>query len=100
MIEEYVEGQEYSVEYISYKGKHTFLALTQKYTTGAPHFIETAHLEPAVVSKDILDRIKSIVERALDSLAIQNGASHSELKVDSKGNIKIIEIGGRMGGSV
>lgn len=98
LVEEYVDGQEYSVEYISYNGRHTFLAMTQKYTTGAPHFIETAHLEPAPVSEETLSRVKAVVEHALNSLEIRNGASHSELKIDERGNIKIIEIGGRMGG--
>ena len=46
LVEEFVTGQEYSVECISYHGEHHFLALTKKYTTGAPHFIETGHLEP------------------------------------------------------
>lgn len=98
MIEEFVEGEEYSVEYISYRGKHTFLAMTKKFTTEAPHFIETGHLQPARVSEETLIRVKQVVEHALDTLMIQNGASHSELKIDNSGNIKIIEIGGRMGG--
>lgn len=98
LIEEYVEGQEYSVEYISFQGCHYFLAMTQKFTTGAPHFIETGHLEPAQVDEDILERTKKIVTHALDTLGIKNSASHSEIKIDCNGNIKIIEIGGRMGG--
>ena len=98
LIEEFAEGQEYSVEYISYHGKHHFLALTMKYTTGAPHFIETGHLEPAPIDEVTLSKIKSVVEHALDSLELTEGASHSELKIDDNGNIKIIEIGGRMGG--
>ncbi len=98
LIEEYVEGQEYSVEYISYQGEHHFLAMTKKFTTGAPHFIETGHLEPAPVDQNELDNTKRTVERALDTLEIKNGASHSEIKIDSDGNIKIIEIGARMGG--
>lgn len=97
MIEEFVEGEEFSVEYISYRGKHTFLALTKKYTTGAPHFIETGHVQPAEVSETILRKVQQIVEHALDTLLIKNGASHSEIKIHG-GNIKIIEIGGRMGG--
>lgn len=98
IIEEFIEGQEYSVEYISYKGKHYFLALTKKYTTGSPHFIETGHVQPAEVSDIVLDNIKKIVEHALDTLMIKNGASHSEIKINSEGSIKIVEIGGRMGG--
>ena len=98
LIEEYVEGQEYSVEHISFKGKHYFLALTCKYTTGAPYFIETGHLEPAHVDINTLEKVKKTISHALDSLDIKNGASHSEIKIDDKGNIKIIEIGARMGG--
>ncbi len=98
LIEEYVEGQEYSVEFISYHGRHYFLALTKKYTTGAPHFIETGHLQPAFVEQRILWKVISVVSHALDTLGIENGASHSEIKIDAEGKIKIIEIGGRMGG--
>lgn len=98
MIEEFVEGEEYSVEYISYEGKHTFLALTKKYTTGAPHFIETGHIQPAPVSEEVLTGVKKVVEHALDTLKIKNGASHSEIKIADDGKITIIEIGGRMGG--
>lgn len=98
MVEEFIEGKEYSVEFVSYHGKHTFLALTEKFTTEAPHFIETGHIQPAIVSEDILEKVKSIVSHALDSLKIKNGASHSEVKINSDGTIKIVEIGGRMGG--
>lgn len=98
MIEEFVEGQEYSVEFISYRGEHSFLALTKKYTTGAPHFIETGHVEPAPLEEAVLEKVKKVIIHALDTLKIQNGASHSEIKIDDHGEIKIIEIGGRMGG--
>ena len=98
LVEEFAQGQEYSVEHISFQGKHTFLALTLKYTTGAPHFIETGHLEPAPVDIQTLERIKMVVSHALDTLGICNGASHTELKIAEDGTIRLIEIGGRMGG--
>lgn len=98
LVEEFATGQEYSVEYVSYKGEHHFLALTKKFTTGAPGFIETGHLEPAPVSDDVLKRIQGVVTHALDTLQIKNSASHTELKIAKDGTIRIIEIGGRMGG--
>lgn len=98
LVEEFAEGQEYSVEHISYNGKHYFLAMTLKYTTGAPHFIETGHLEPAPVKEEVLTKVKEVVSHALDSLHIKNGASHAEIKIAEDGTIKIIEIGARMGG--
>ena len=98
MVEEFVEGQEYSVEYISYEGVHTFLAVTFKFTTGAPRFIESGHFQPAPISKELESRIRAVVEHALDSLEIKYGASCTEVKVDDKGNIKLIEVCPRMGG--
>lgn len=98
LVEEYVEGKEYSVECISYKGQHHFLALTEKHTTGSPHFVETGHEQPAKVSSEVLENVKKEVFHALDALQVENGASHSEIKIDERGVIKFIEIGARMGG--
>ncbi|MBR3059696.1 MAG: ATP-grasp domain-containing protein [Oscillospiraceae bacterium] len=100
LVEEFAEGKEFSVEYISFRGEHHFLAMTLKYTTGAPHFIETGHLEPAPVDEATLARVRAVVEHALDTLEIRNGASHSEIRIDDAGRIRLIEIGGRMGGDL
>ena len=98
LIEEYAQGQEYSVECISWKGKHTMLAITKKYTTNGPYFVEKAHLEPGIIDSVKCAKVEKEVFRALDSLGIENGASHSELKIDDNGRVVFIEIGGRMGG--
>lgn len=98
LVEEFAEGDEYSVECISFGGEHHFLAMTKKYTTGAPHFIETGHLEPAPVDAKTLETVKCVIFHALDTLGIANSASHSELKIAADGTIRLIEIGGRMGG--
>ena len=98
IIEEFVEGKEYSVECISYNGKHTLLAVTEKFTTGSPNFIETGHFEPAPVDEKTYENIRNVIYGALDALEIENGASHSEILIREDGVIKIVEIGGRMGG--
>lgn len=97
VVEEFVGGDEYSIEYISFEGKHYFLTATAKITTGAPFFIETGHRQPAPLSEDMITRIKKISEHALDTLQLKNGAAHIEIKIDAD-DINIIEIGGRMGG--
>ena len=98
IIEEYIEGNEYSCECISYNGKHYFLAFTKKYTTGAPNFIETGHEEPSDIPLNRQDEIRNNIFKALDALSIKNGASHTEFKFDEKNDFGIIEIGARMGG--
>ena len=98
IIEEYVDGCEVSVESISWQGKHYILQITDKVTTGAPHFVELEHHQPSSLPSNIQLRIKDIVRNALDALHIEYGASHSELKISDNGEIKIIEVGARMGG--
>ena len=98
IIEEYITGEEYSMETITYRGRHHYLATTKKFTTGAPHFIETGHTEPSGLGDEINEEAKEMIFKALDALHVENSAGHSEFKVDKDGNIKIIEIGARMGG--
>ena len=98
IIEEFIEGNEYSCECISFKGNHSFLSLTKKYTTGEPHFIETGHIQPSDISVENEEEIVSMIYLALDALGIRNGASHSEFRVNKDGKVGIIEIGARMGG--
>lgn len=98
IVEEFIRGDEYSVEYISCRGKHYFLAITEKTTSGEPWFIEMSHIQPAPVSDRRKQRIIEVSEHALDTLQLMDGAAHIELKADENDNIKIVEIGGRMGG--
>lgn len=98
MIEEYIEGREISVEFISFNGKHYPLQITDKVTTEAPHFVELEHHQPSTLSTEQFEEIYSITAKALDALGISNGASHSEYKITKSGSIFVMEIGGRMGG--
>lgn len=98
IIEEFVSGREVSVESISYKGRHYVLQITDKVTTGAPFFVELEHHQPSSLPSNIKTKIKDIILHALDALHIQYGASHSELKITENADIRVIEIGARMGG--
>lgn len=98
IIEEFIGGREYSCECITFNGKHHFFTITKKYTTGAPNFIETGHIQPSDLSDEKIEEVKAEIFKALDALHITCGASHSEFKVDEDGVVRIIEIGARMGG--
>ena len=98
IVEEYVEGREISVEFISYRGVHYPLAITDKVTTGAPHFVELEHHEPADLMLEQYSHIYANTRKALDSLGITEGASHTEFRINADGDVYIIELGARMGG--
>lgn len=98
MVEQFIEGREISVEFISYQGVHYPLQITDKVTTEAPHFVEIAHHQPANLSKEQYEEIYLLTKRALTALGVTNGASHSEYRITEDGKIYIMEIGARMGG--
>ena len=98
IVEEFVDGREFSVEYISHQGKHYFLQITDKVTSGAPRFVEMQHHQPADIPESVRERIKKMVEDALTALKIENSASHTEIKWNSNDELFIIETGARMGG--
>ena len=98
IVEEFVDGREFSVEYISHQGKHYFLQITDKVTSGAPRFVEMQHHQPANIPESVWNKIKMMVERALTALKIENSASHTEIKWTSNDELYIIETGARMGG--
>ena len=98
IVEEYIDGVEVSVETISYKGEHTILAITDKVTTGPPHFVELAHHQPSSLSNEIQEKIESETIKCLNALNINFGAGHSEFKITPDGEVFVIEVGARMGG--
>lgn len=98
IIEEYIEGAEYSMETVTQDGIHHYIATTKKYTTGAPHFIETGHVIPSGLNGALIEKARETVFNALTALHVENSAGHSEFRIDNDGNVRIIEIGARMGG--
>ena len=98
MVEEFIEGREISVEFISYRGTHYPLTITDKVTTEAPHFVELEHHQPSTLTPAQYEEIYAFTRRALDALGVTDGASHSEYKITKDGRICIMEIGARMGG--
>lgn len=98
VIEEFITGKEFSVEMISYRGKHHFLQITEKETTGAPFFVEKGQHQPASLSEAVKNKIIDTVTSALNALEVTNGASHTEVLVTKENEVYIVETGARMGG--
>jgi biotin carboxylase len=99
IIEEFIEGEEISVEAISWEGNHSILAFTDKVTTGPPHFVELEHHQPSRYwQSNVHELIISTVKHSLSVLGIKYGASHSELIITKEGEVFVTEIGARMGG--
>lgn len=97
IIEEYMTGNEVSVEIIVYKGIVYVLSITDKLTTGAPHFVELGHNQPSLLPKTDQEKIIDLASRAVKAIGLTNGPAHVEIMLTKDGP-KMIELGARMGG--
>jgi biotin carboxylase len=98
ILEEFIEGPEYSGESIAYEGKYKLLAITEKHTTGAPHFVETGHRQPARLSEEMRNKVERTLYKAFTAMKIEYGAIHPEFRITEDGKIYFMEIATRMGG--
>lgn len=98
IVEEYLDGDEVSVEVMVVDGKVNVLQITDKLTTGAPYFVEMGHSQPSRLETIIQNKMKDVAERACKAIGINKGPAHVEMKVTSQGEPKMIELGARMGG--
>jgi len=97
LIEQFIEGPEFSVEVIVWKGEPHVLAVTDKKTTEAPYFVELGHNQPSVYPVEIQQKLKDGAIAGCKALGLTNCAAHCELKIQN-GEAYLMEIGARMGG--
>lgn len=97
LIEQFIEGPEFSVEIIVWEGKVNVLTVTDKKTTEAPHFVELGHNQPSCFPEETVALIKDAVVRGVKALGVDKCACHAEVKVQD-GKAYLMEIGARMGG--
>lgn len=97
LVEEFIEGKEYSIESIHHKGKSEVIQFTEKRTTPFPYNVELGHIQPANLSEEQRDAIRDIIEKIGRTMNFENTPSHTELKINDRG-IFVIETSPRLGG--
>lgn len=97
LIEQFIEGPEFSVEIIVWNHEVNVLAVTDKKTTGAPHFVELGHSQPSCFPMETVQIIKDAAVAGVKALGVNCCACHAEVKVQN-GIAYLMEIGARLGG--
>lgn len=97
LVEEFIDGKEYSIESLHVAGNTHVIQYTEKITTPRPYNVELGHIQPADLTNTQKEEINSIISGIAVCMGFTNCASHTELKINSKG-IYIIETSPRLGG--
>lgn len=101
LVEECLKGFELSTESVIYKGKiYTPCIADRNYINKAlyaPFFIEDGGELPTRLSKEKLDELLCVVEKAIRALGITWGVAKGDILIDDEGP-KVIEMAARTGG--
>lgn len=97
LVEEFIEGREFSIESLHYDGKSDVIQFTEKRTTEFPYNVELGHKQPANLTDDERQQIRDIISKIAACMNFENCPSHTELKVNDRG-VFVIETSPRLGG--
>jgi carbamoyl-phosphate synthase large subunit len=96
IIEEFIEGDEISVEGIVQNHTVEIIQLTDKMVTDPPYNVELGHIQPSRYEY-LKEKIRSVLQKVVTDSGLNDCAIHPELKIKDD-EITIIEIGPRLGG--
>ncbi|MFH1282521.1 MAG: ATP-grasp domain-containing protein [bacterium] len=89
MFEEYIDGDEVSVEAFVYHGNITILTLSDKVRTKPPYLLDVKVIFPSVYKLATQQKIISIAKKAIRSVGITNGPVHMELIMSKNGPVPV-----------
>ncbi|TXH77674.1 MAG: ATP-grasp domain-containing protein [Lysobacteraceae bacterium] len=96
LLEQFLEGEEWSVEAFSEQGRHRIACITRKYKDPRT-CIEVGHCVPAVFEPAVEADIHRLVCATLDTVGIRMGPSHTEIITTQRGP-RVVETHARLGG--
>ena len=97
LVEQFIEGLEYSVELLLREGETLFANLTQKYLYAGARPVEQGRFVPADVTATLRDRLVSETELVLRTVGFRTGFVHCEWIVRA-GTPYLVECAGRIPG--
>ncbi|PDQ22631.1 argininosuccinate lyase [Mesorhizobium sanjuanii] len=99
LIQQYVEGKEYSAEIIAYDGTLHCLGILAKHKGPAPCFVEVGHDFPAPLPEPSQRELASFAAGAVSALGLNFGPAHVEFVMAESGPV-IIEVNPRLAGGM
>jgi len=97
IVEEYMQGDELSLDAVVYKGKITICGVADRKIRFAPYFVEMGHTIPTAIDDQLADQAVSLFKRGIRALGISLGAAKGDVKLTPEGPV-IGEIAARLSG--
>ena len=105
IVENYMEGPEFSVDAIVYKGEITICGLADRHIFFPPYFIEMGHTMPTIIDDEKQNAMLDTFRAGIHALGLAGkdniGAAKGDIKLTAKGQVfrpMIGEIAARLSG--
>ena len=101
VLEQFIEGREYSVDAYTVRGRTEVLAVTERIITGYPDppGITFAEVYPSELDAEPLRLVQEAAQAGLQALGVDRGPSYTQLRYGSQGAF-LVETALRLGGGL
>jgi biotin carboxylase len=97
IVEEYMEGPEFSVDALVYRGEITICGVADRHIFFPPYFIEMGHTMPSAEDPATISSLLETFGKGVRALGITDGAAKGDVKLTPRGPM-IGEIAARLSG--
>lgn len=97
IIEEYMEGPEYSIDAVIFDGTMTITGFADRHICFEPYFVETGHTMPTCADEKTKAVLSLAFARAAKALGLSCGAAKADIKMTARGPM-VGEVAARLSG--
>ena len=97
IIEEYMEGPEFSLDAIVSDGKTVVCGVADRIIRFPPYFVEMGHTMPTGFPSTVVREVEAVFVAGIRALGIRNGAAKGDIKLTPSG-VMVGEIAARLSG--
>jgi len=98
LLEEYIDGKEYSLEGIVQDSVVVHFSTTEKFVSDQSEFIEIGHIVNVPIEQQLHTKIQSYIEQVIKVLGADNCPFHAEVRLRRDGEPVLMEIAARLAG--
>lgn len=98
LVEEYIDGKEYSLEGVINGRQISHVSITEKFVSDQTDFIEIGHIVNSPLEINLKQKIEQYVNEVINVLGATNCPFHAEIRIKSNGEPVLMEIAARLAG--
>ena len=97
ILEEFMDGPEFSMDAVVYKGEITICGVADRHIFFPPFFVEMGHTMPTESGTEVVEQLFTVFKQGVEALGITDGAAKGDIFLTATG-AKIGEIAARLSG--